>query len=274
MELVRQAFRLVRGVSPPLGARLNWLRLQRAGDTATRVVDTLVRPGAVAVDIGANWGLYAWRLAQLVGPGGHVYAFEPDPTAAKSVRQISRGRQNLTFYRMALSDHAGEATLHIPVYRGERISALASLAPAGPHSGLTEQSVTVKMQPLDAVLPPAGPPVRFIKCDVEGHELAVLRGAEAILRRSQPSLLVEIEQRNQHGGARVDETFHYLAGLGYAGYALRDDGIVPLAQFDLQRDQLAYVSEEFVPHEMPHGYVNDFLFVQPASDVRRLLAQR
>jgi hypothetical protein len=97
----------------------------------------------------------------------------------------------------------------------------------------------------------------------------VLRGAEATLRRSMPALLVEIEQRHLPEGA-VDETFAYLAAIGYEGYALFPTALRPLAAFDLERHQLAYLGRGFVLYEMPYGYVCDFLFVRPATDISRI----
>ena len=124
---------------------------------------------------------------------------------------------------------------------------------------------------LDSVLADAGP-VGLIKCDVEGHELAVLRGAEGVLRGSRPALLVEIEER--HPDADVQATFDYLLGLGYAGYAVHADGLRPLDEFDIERDQLAFLGEDFIPYGVERGYVYDFLFVRPGTDVARLLAPR
>ena len=76
MELMRRAFRVVRGISPSFGARLGWTRLRWQGNAAVRVVDMLVHPGDTVVDAGANWGLYTWRLSLLVGPTGCVHAFD------------------------------------------------------------------------------------------------------------------------------------------------------------------------------------------------------
>jgi hypothetical protein len=74
-----------------------------------------------------------------------------------------------------------------------------------------------------------------MKCDVEGHELAVLRGAEQTLRRCLPTILIEIEQRHQGGDIR--ETFAFLTDLGYGGHFLRDRDLCALEEFDLDRDQ-------------------------------------
>jgi hypothetical protein len=100
---------------------------------------------------------------------------------------------------------------------------------------------------------------------VEGHELAVLNGAAATFERARPTLLIELEHR--HAGDRVEATLELLAGWGYDGQAIGPDGPVPLEDFDLERDQLAYLDGQ-VQAEMPDGYINDFLFT-PKSPPRR-----
>ena len=70
-------------------------------------------------------------------------------------------------------------------------------------------------------LVPQDSPISFIKCDVEGHEFAVLRGAERLLARSKPALLVEIEERH---GQTVSEVVGYLSDRGYGCQSLKRNG--------------------------------------------------
>jgi hypothetical protein len=106
-----------------------------------------------------------------------------------------------------------------------------------------------------------------MKCDVEGHELAVLRGGDATLRRLRPPILVEVERR--HTGADVDATFVYLENLGYSGYAVHREGLRPAAEFNVQRDQLAVLGRQPTSGwMMPPEYIHDFLFVPAEADSR------
>jgi hypothetical protein len=59
------------------------------------------------------------------------------------------------------------------------------------------------------------PPVGFIKIDVEGHELSVIKGATALIRRDSPIILVELEDRHRPDAMRSFSSF--LGGLGYGG---------------------------------------------------------
>jgi FkbM family methyltransferase len=255
----RAAQRALRARRPVLAAELTWAWKRRQGDPAARVVDDLAGPGQQVLDIGANWGLFTARLARLVGPSGHVEAFEPHPAHAATLRKVAAGLPAVDVHMTALSDHEGEAELVIPVRDGTPLTALAHLdapAPAGPR----EQRVPVPLRTLDAVLGDDHPPVDLVKCDVEGHELEVLRGGERTLRRGRPALVLEIEERHRPDGG-VAEVFDYLRDIGYEGRAVRHDSIVPLEQFDVERDQLAHLrAGEAAAHDMPRAYVNTFLF--------------
>ena len=228
------------------------------------MTEELARTGDVALDIGARWGTYTSLLARVVGRAGLVHSFEPNPQHSRALRAIARGSRNVRFHPFALSDDAGIATLHVPVLGDRAVDGLASLAPPkGDH-----RTVQIERRRLDDF---HFERIDFIKCDVEGHELAVLRGGEATLRRLRPQVLVEIEQR--HAGANVEATLGFFAGLGYSGYTVHRDGLRPVAEFDLERDQLAVLERQPVwGWMMPPAYVHDFLFVRAEVDVRRLVA--
>ena len=77
-------------------------------------------------------------------------------------------------------------------------------------------------------------PIAFIKCDVEGHELDVFRGAESMLVEDRPVLLFECEQR--HRGARpIDDVFDYLTSLGFVGHFLEGRQLCELTSLPAER---------------------------------------
>jgi FkbM family methyltransferase len=203
-----------------------------------------------------------------------VHAIEPNPAMAPSLTAIRGRRANLTVHLLGVSDAPGEAELHVPVVAGSPISALGSLAVPRDRAVLAHDRVRVRLERLDTLLSAALPAITFVKCDVEGHELAVLRGAERILRQARPAVLVEIEQRHQADGADVRRTFDHLLARDYVGYALRANGLGRLEDFDVKQDQLAWLGPSFMPYNMPAGYVHDFLFVRPDTDVSDLMAPR
>lgn len=268
MDVVGAFIRISGQYSPSVAARTDWLRERRRGNMALRIMERFVGKGDVVIDIGAAWGLYAWQLARLVGRRGHVHVIEPNPAMTRSLNAIRGGRGNMTIYPLALSDTAGEAELHIPVVDGSKLGELASLAVPGQRAVFPHEQARVKLERLDAL---GIPEATFIKCDVEGHELAVLRGAERTLRQSRPAVLIEIEQRHQANGADIRQTFDHLLARGYVGYSVHRNGLRRLEEFDVRRDQLAWLESSFMP-AAPVGYVYDFLFVRPDTDVSELMA--
>ena len=264
IEVARSAQRRLRRVAPGLAARITWEWARRQDGLTAAITDALVSEGDAVVDIGANWGLYTAHLARLVGAAGQVDAFEPHPAHAESLDALARRRPQVAVHKVGLADAAGSATLHVPIVRGREVTALSSLtAPAG----ATElRTVEVPIRRLDDELSGRRPP-SFVKCDVEGLEHAVLRGGEATFRAARPALLVEIEQRHQE--RPIADTFTFMADLGYQGHFLAGGRLAPLERFDVERDQLAYLGGDVVEYGMPDGYVADFLFVAPGTDLAR-----
>jgi len=210
-----------------------------------------LRAGDLAVDVGANKGAYTWWMRRAVGRSGRVVAFEPQPELAAYLRAVTAamGWANVMIREAAASDRTGRATLRVP---GDGPSPGASLESAAvAHAG---REIPCATERLDDALAAAGR-VALVKVDVEGHELAVFRGAAGILARDRPVLLFECEARHLTGGA-PSEVFDFLAGLGYSGSFFAPGGPRPLAEFD------AAIHQRRGPGRFwkAPGYVNNFLF--------------
>lgn len=264
---VRTLRRAADRVSPSLSLQLRLVRKKLRRDMSLTLINRLVTPGQHVVDIGAYRGVYTLALSRRVGGRGRVWAIEPFPPNLAALRVLAARRANITVCAGAASNHAGRQTLAVPVFRGHRLGALATLGTPVVTSDLIE----VDLVTVDGILAQAAnptPEVGFVRCDVVGHEAAALRGAEGVLRAHLPLLLVEIEQRHQSGP--IQETLDHLLGHGYDGYFIKEHRVLPLSQFDLERDQNAFVGSEFVPYGMPSGYVHYFLFARPGTDIRDL----
>jgi FkbM family methyltransferase len=255
------ALRALTKLRPSRGYELQWERERLAGNDAfLDVLEAMVGRGDVAYDIGASFGYVTAQLARLVGEDGRVHAFEPHPERVNFLERVRAGRDHVTIHPLALSDREGVAMLQIPVHQGVTYEEQASLDLRGVRRGAFHAPIPVQAARLDSLVGESIEPPSFIKCDVEGHEDAVLRGAEETLRRHRPTLIVEIEQR--HHDADIDQVFGQFLELGYHGHALTGDGLMPIAHFDVERDQLGVIGEGFRPDvSPPETYVNDFLFV-------------
>jgi FkbM family methyltransferase len=249
--------------SPIWAERLRWRRARR-DDVALRVVDILTQRGSTVLDIGASSGIYSVRMRDLVGRGGAVHAFEPNPEHRARLYSIAASGR-VVVHPFALSDKQGTAFLHIPIVGADEQAGLASLAQ---HEGVVDRTLAVQTVRLDDVegLPDQ---IGLIKCDVEGHEDAVISGAQHVIERSKPPILIEIEQR--HRRTSPIEAFETFSTLGYTGWALFPSGLRPLECFDLERDQLAFVENGPSEPTMPRGYVHNFLFATPRADLDSVL---
>jgi len=160
-------------------------------------------PGNVALDIGANLGAHTLPLAQLVGPSGAVFAFEPQ----RVLFQILCGN-------VALNDIGNVRALPFALGR----SAGSIKVPALDYAGInnfggiplgTEHGEDVTVIALDQL---GLAQVKLIKIDVEGMELDVLGGAGATLARCRPVLYVEND--------RADKAEALVARLQQEGYRM------------------------------------------------------
>ncbi|WP_052216187.1 FkbM family methyltransferase [Sphingomonas sp. ERG5] len=191
-------------ISPRLGARLKLAAWRRVGEPELWLASALADRSKVAIDIGANWGPYSGTL---IGHCSLVIAFEPNPNLA---RQLQRAWPGIRVEQCALSDVEGTATLRMPISEtGHVMPGYASIS-----DGVTfdrEQTVEVDVRRLDDFQIQN---VGFVKIDVEGHELAALRGGWETLKRDRPNLLVESQA--SHCDGCPEAVVELLATLGYA----------------------------------------------------------
>ena len=224
-----------------------------------RAVLRELSPGDVAVDVGANKGAYLYWMRRAVGPGGSVFAFEPQPGLARYLESISARMRwrNVVVRECALSDSAGPRILNVP---GWENSPGASLEEAAASPGARAREVAADT--LDRQLEGAGP-IAFLKVDVEGHELPVFRGAARTLAQFRPTLLFECESRHLTGRTPRD-VFGFLEGFGYRGGFFSQEGVRPIQEFDPAVHQRSGPGRFW---EAP-GYCNNFLFAaRPISSL-------
>jgi FkbM family methyltransferase len=178
-------------------------------------------PGDICLDVGAHIGYYTLLAARLVGPHGHVYAFEPSPGSYRRLRANLglNGFENVTALQLAVGEHEGRAVL----YEGPATnSGLATLSPALAAKGTTPaREVNVEVAPATSVLA-AGDlaRVRVIKIDVEWHELEVLRSLTPLFELGAPlSVFVEWTPRRSAPDA-ADDLLRLCETHGFAVFGL------------------------------------------------------
>lgn len=168
------------------------------------LMSDFIEQGDEVVDIGANVGGFTVRFAKKAGT---VHAFEPIPETADQLEQnlVQNNIVNVVVHRVGLSSEPGVLYSHRTPDSGS-----TSLTTNKDLSDAPEEPVQVTT--LDDVL--GGHPIRFIKLDVEGMEVSVLKGARALIAQAQPVVFFEIQKDNM--GA-FGSTFSALAGF-FSGY--------------------------------------------------------
>jgi FkbM family methyltransferase len=224
-----------------------WHRfITRRLEKELRIVTQLFGTGHRSVDVGANNGVYTYALARLCS---QVEAFEPLPGCAGKLRAFQA--RNVQVHEVALSSGNGRRDLFVPVVSGVMHTAHASFTkPTG-----SCQTVSVPLCRLDDY---RFDDVCFIKIDVEGHELDVLRGARATIVQFRPVLLVEVEQR--HLSFPMELVFQEALRLGYKGFFVARGRLLPLEAFSYSLHQ-----EPFLGNVLSSHYVNNFIFVHETS---------
>jgi FkbM family methyltransferase len=189
------------------------------------MVQRLVNEKSVIIDIGAHAGWYSVHLAKRA-IHGRILCFEPIPaTLALLKKNIAVNNiTNITIYEQGLSDTEGEGVF----YYEPGLSVATSLRNL--HDERKKQTVKCPVKTLDNSLPRDLARVDLIKCDVEGAELLVLRGAGNTIKEHMPVLFLEMLRKwavkfDYHPNDIID----HLQKFGYSCHFVKKGFLIPLA---------------------------------------------
>ncbi len=172
-----------------------WRRLGRANyEREMELLDLLCDRNRPSLDIGAKIGMYTWRIRK---HSSSVIAFEPIPMFNQLLRAVFKGKR-CQVEPYAVSDRRGTAKMRLPYgHDGDPKFGRSTIDPANRFDpeiiGRTDE-IEVETRRIDDY---DFRDVGFIKIDVEGHELAVLAGAEATVTRHKPTVLIECNDEHQ-----------------------------------------------------------------------------
>lgn len=190
-----------------LHARAGSAYFEGAGEPAVQeALQRHLRPGMTFYDIGANIGFFSLLAARMVGKEGRVVAFEADPEIAGRLRE-NVARNGMSWIRVE----------ELAVWSKGTTVAFARTDPAAsPDRGLghiveasAKGDMEVRAVPLDEYIAGQTAP-DFLKCDVEGAEVEVFRGAQRLLQEKRPGIICEMH--SEENRRLLQEEF---ARLGY-----------------------------------------------------------
>lgn len=182
------------------------------------VMKRFVREGDIVFDIGAHLGFYTLLLSGLVGQSGKVYSFEPNAELLPSLGRTVALMDNVDLIQIALSNTAGEETLYIP-----EDASMASLSDWTDGIGGKVHAVSCEKATIDDLVSAGKLRMpNFIKCDVEGGELSVFKGAQKTLDRCEaPAILFELNTKAATAfGSDTIESLSFIRSLPKAKYRI------------------------------------------------------
>ena len=222
--LKRAAWKILPHSTVKLIKKRHYLRLLCSSllekDPELTVVRYLVKTGDAVIDIGANIGVYSKILSELVGPDGHVYSIEPFPPTFEilcyNVRKLRL--DNVEPVNVAISDSQAVVTMSLPYdSSGTETHYRASIVTARPKEGKIK-TANVQATTIDSRFLSVSGTISFIKCDVEGHELACIKGAAKFLAQSQPAWLIEVSGEPDNMDSAAHSVFKILCNQGYSAW--------------------------------------------------------
>lgn len=167
----------------------------------------------IYIDCGANLGLYSSAIVDTIGESSTLISFEPRIDVFIILKERFKSYSNFTGEILAVSNNNKTTYLCL-----NSSFAKGSLS-------FTNRDYGFKSQPVYSVRLDSyiqnikhNNNIFFIKIDVEGHELNVLKGSEIILKNHKPIILCEIEQRHHGSVSSITTIFKYMKNLGYCAY--------------------------------------------------------
>jgi FkbM family methyltransferase len=173
----------------------------------SHLIDRLVPDDGVYLDVGSNYGYFSIYLATRPGFHGRIHAFEPIASSFAGLRDLVmalRCDDSVTCHNAAVSDQIGTATMAIGDDPG-----LASIKDGAFANGEVVKTITLDSLNLDRV--------DFMKIDVEEHEAAALRGADALIAKHQPYIYLE-SWSFDNDSRKVFEPLKFMLDRGYRLY--------------------------------------------------------
>jgi FkbM family methyltransferase len=226
--------------------------LWRPFEAELRWVNRFCGSRAVAIDVGANVGLYSYVLAR---NAAKVLTVEPNPALARYLRRVLP--KNCEVLELALSDSDVNCRLRIPTSAdGIHVHYLGTIEARNPLAGYETDELQVTATTIDSICRTLDSEISLIKIDVEGHELAVLDGGRRTIENNLPVMLIEVEPRHN---AKWRDVFSFLTARGYQTYRRNGNRLV-----ECHVDEVPQLQSELGSGaSWRRAYINNFFFVPP-----------
>lgn len=198
----------------------------------TKIIRECLLTGQTFVDIGANIGYFSLLASKCVGVNGRVYAIEASPAVLPMLAANVAGRENVEIVNSAVGERKGDTDFYLTEdYVNSGVSLNPFLSDA--------KKINIPIDTLDDLLGEID--VDFIKCDVQGDEIAVLNGAHQLISRSaRLSLVIEWAptwmKNAGYDPAMLPEA---LKSLGFDNIVILDDWLSRVLSVDQMQTEFS-----------------------------------
>ena len=182
-------------------------------------IKSIVKLGDTVIDVGANIGSYTFFLSKMVGMGGKVHSIEPIPSTFEILKYVIKkfALNNVSAISYAVSSEDAMAKMAIPKYDNGAENYYQSHIIDASHAD-NFRLFEVEIKKLDSLFMGKIDRLTFIKIDVEGHELNVIKGAKGLISRFKPALLIEVSENPDNESSSSYQLFKELLMEGYLPY--------------------------------------------------------
>lgn len=194
----------------------------------SRYLKKIIKPSNMVFDIGANYGFYTILFAGLVGKSGQVHSFEPQKKVYKELCEnvaLNEVEKNTLLNNCGLSDKNSKGKIYSYNDLGVGAGSLRKRWIGKPKEEICQ------LMTLDSYIKSKGiEKVDFIKCDIEGAELLMLKGALAMLKKFAPAMMIEITSAASDFGHKREDVFNFLKKQGYLFYTVNNDKLIKVKE--------------------------------------------
>lgn len=189
------------------------------------LIPRILNDPKVIVDIGANYGPYSFFLSKIYSQA-KIFAFEPATRSYNILKKIIKrfGLENVIPVKRGLGSTEETKEICMPM----QYTILAYILDKNAQKGKKDITEEIKVVTLDNFVKRNNiPKIDFIKCDVEGFEFEVFKGAINTLKIHKPTVLVEIEERHTNKyGINPQEIIDFFKKINYDCYSVKNDGLI------------------------------------------------
>lgn len=182
---------------------------------------TKLKDGDTFVDVGTHYGFEAMVGSKIVGKADSVIAFEPNPTSFK-IAKMNLKADNISLNNLAVGDYEGVVNMNAYDIYSSAMNSVTSNTDFVDNPWVRSKDgkvIEMKLTTLDVFLNNRTKPVNFIKCDVEGFEVNVIKGAATLIATDRPLIVLESDFRSDGKTTeRLQGLISLMATFNYSPY--------------------------------------------------------